>query len=170
MLTVQWIDIAIISIIFVSTLVSIARGFVREAMSLVIWSAAAWASFRFSGAVDAWLTDKIANPMIRLAVGCAAVFLVVLLFGTMVSRIICLIVQKTGLSSTDRVFGMLFGAARGVLIVTVLLVFARLVPLTKGVSWQQAWLVKQFKPLETQVGALVTKHLARYLPKNANSV
>jgi membrane protein required for colicin V production len=45
----NWLDYAILGILVFSTLVSLVRGFVREAISLVVWIAAIWLGFLYRG-------------------------------------------------------------------------------------------------------------------------
>ncbi|MCP5854482.1 CvpA family protein, partial [Klebsiella pneumoniae] len=44
-----WVDWAIIAIIAVSTLISLKRGFVKEALSLLIWIIAGAVAWMFGG-------------------------------------------------------------------------------------------------------------------------
>ena len=42
-----WLDIVILAIILLSALISLVRGFVREAFSLAVWVLAFWVSWSF---------------------------------------------------------------------------------------------------------------------------
>ena len=54
------------------------------------------------------------------------------------------IVDKTGLSGTDKTLGVVFGAARGVLIVSMIVLFAGLTPMPSESWWQESILVDHF--------------------------
>ncbi|MFN9738466.1 MAG: CvpA family protein, partial [Pseudomonadota bacterium] len=54
-------------------------------------------------------------------------------------------VRSTGLTGNDRLLGLLFGAARGVLLVTVLVVLAGLTPLPRDPWWAQSRLIPWFQ-------------------------
>lgn len=50
----------------------------------------------------------------------------------------------TGLSGTDRFLGMFFGAARGALLVVVLVGLLSLAPVQQDIWWQQSTLLPHF--------------------------
>ena len=69
-----WVDYAILVIISISALISILRGFVREALSLLGWILAIWVSFTFVDEVAALLVDHISVPSVRTATAFLALF------------------------------------------------------------------------------------------------
>ena len=63
----SWLDWTILAIIAVSTLFSLKRGFVKEALSLLAWVAAFLISTAFAAALSLQLTDIIINDSLRYA-------------------------------------------------------------------------------------------------------
>src|SRR5690606_38115694 len=114
-----WVDWAIIAVIAVSSLISLKRGFVKEALSLVTWIVAGVVAWMFGGALAEHLSEFIATPSVRVIAACALLFIVTLLVGGLVNFLIGELIRVTGLDGTDRVLGMVFGAARGALLVVV---------------------------------------------------
>ena len=71
-----WLDIVIVAVILVSALISLARGFVREAFSLAIWVLAFWVSWSFFRDLEVPLRDWIGSPTARLGIAFALLMIV----------------------------------------------------------------------------------------------
>lgn len=140
-----WIDYILLAIIVISALLSLWRGFVKEALSLASWIVALWVALLFFHDLADWLARWIDTPSIRDAVGFGLLFVVTVLIGGLVGYLAGELVSKTGLTATDRVLGMLFGVARGVVIVAVMVLLAGLTSLPQDPWWRESLLLVHFQ-------------------------
>ncbi len=127
-------DIVMGAVVVVSAVFGLMRGFLREVLSLVIWAAALLAGRAFARPVGALLGLEVGTGL-QTAVGFTTVFLVVVVCGAIVQRVVGRLVDSTGLSGTDRTLGLVFGTARGALIVLVALIMLR--PFVETREWWQ---------------------------------
>ena len=109
-------DWAIITVIGLSTLLSLLRGFVREAFSLLGWVAAFLVAMVFTDRFAYLLSNSIHDPTGRQIVAFAILFVATLIVVALVSKLVQSVVEFVGLGSLDRVLGMGFGLARGVFV------------------------------------------------------
>ena len=142
-----WIDILIIGIIALSAIISLVRGFVREALSLVTWVAAFWVAWLFFRPLAVQFEGWIEVASIRLGVAYGILLIAVLLLGALINHFMTLLVNSTGLSGTDRLLGMFFGAARGAVVVAILILLAGLTPFPQDSWWQASELIHYFQDL-----------------------
>lgn len=135
----DWIILAIIG---VSALISLMRGFVREALSLVAWIVAFVLATVFHPRLAGLLTGSVATPSLRIIAAWFAIFLTVLLVMGVVNFLLTRLVRASGLSGTDRFLGSLFGAARGfVAVLTLVILVPQFLPVQQDPWWHQSTLI-----------------------------
>ena len=113
---VDWIIIVVLS---VSILLSLWRGFVREALSLLGWIAAFVVAHTFVDRLAVELAGAIANVTGRYIAAYALLFVSTLVVFTLAVKVATGLVRAAGLSVLDRLLGTVFGFARGVIIILV---------------------------------------------------
>lgn len=155
----NWADIAIVGIILVSTIISLMRGFVREAVSLATWIIAVWIAIRFAPLLTDFLSNYIATPSVRTAVAFGGLFLVILIIGSLVNILFSQLVERTGLTGTDRLVGLIFGFARGVLLIGILILLGNFMELTKDPWWQASQLIPHFKPVADWLQSFIPQQI-----------
>ena len=155
----NWADWAIIAIVAISALISVVRGFVREALSLAIWVAALVVAMHFHHALAQQFTNLIDTPSLQLITAWITLFIATLIAGMLLTYLIGQLVKATGLSGTDRLIGMLFGVARGLILVLVVLVLLpKAVPVNEDPWWRQSALIAHFLEFEhwaAEMGATI---------------
>lgn len=163
----NWVDLFIIAVIGLSALVSLIRGFVREALSLVGWGIAVWVAISYSTSLAALLQGHIPQATLRMAVAFAILFVVTLILAAIVNHLISQFIVKTGLSSTDKMIGVFFGLGRGVFLVTLLLLLGSMTPLPKQEAWHTSVLVPAFHPAEQWLAHFLPDKITTRLPGQA---
>lgn len=155
-----WFDIAILAVILVSTLISLIRGFVKESISLATWLIAGFIAMTYYVVLSDLLLPYIESPTISQAVAFAILFITTLIVGAIINYMVSQLVSKTGLSGTDKLLGMIFGAARGVLIVAMIVLFAGLTPMPSEVWWQESDLVPHFQEIAVWIQQWMPEDIA----------
>lgn len=113
-------DWVIIAVIAFSAMISLMRGFVREAASIIAWIAAFLVTGKLYSTVAPWFVfsnDELTRNVLAVIV----LFALTLILVGMSGRLICTMVQKAGISSIDRLLGVVFGVLRGILILSAIL-------------------------------------------------
>jgi len=142
-------DTGIVLIVAISGLISLTRGFVKEAMSLVIWVAAFVVAMTFSDAASVLLVNFIELASLRQLAAWGGLFVGTLLVGAMVNFLLGKIVTSTGLGGTDRTLGLVFGVSRGLLVVLALVIaMPKAIPLEQDPWWQESRLIPIFQNFE----------------------
>jgi membrane protein required for colicin V production len=157
----NWADYVVLAIILVSALISIGRGFIREVMSLLGWMAALWVSISFSPSL-ADLFAGVSVPSMRRLLAFLTLFIATLLLAAGINYLIAKLIVSSGLSSTDRALGIVFGIVRGVAIVTLLVLLTGLTPLPNDPWWEASLLLQHFQAMALRVRGYLPEDLAKY--------
>ena len=140
-----WIDVVILALIALSAILSLFRGFVREAVALATWLVALLVAMAFYEDLAAILSQWITTPSAQKVTAFVVLFICVLLLGAIVNFLAGRLVDKTGLTGTDKMLGIVFGVARGGVIVAILVLLAGLTPLPQDPWWQDSQFLGYFE-------------------------
>ena len=158
-----WIDFGLIGVVGLSALMSLLRGFIREALALVGWVAAVWIALTFPEPVAALFREHVSAPSVRMGLAFLVLFVGTLIVSGLLVYFVGLLVDKTGLSSTDRILGVVFGAARGVIIAAILVMLAGLTPMPRDPWWRESSLLPHFQRVAEQLRTLLPPEVAGYI-------
>jgi membrane protein required for colicin V production len=137
----NWADWLIIGVLLLSALVSLLRGLVVEVASLAIAILGALLAFHFASPVAEQFLRGVEVDALRTGIAAFAIYILTMLVGALLLHLIKRLVQTAGLSGTDRMFGLVFGVARGLLVVIALYWVGMLVRLDQSDWWQQSRLM-----------------------------
>jgi membrane protein required for colicin V production len=137
----DWILVAIIA---VSSVFGLLRGFVKELLSLASWVAAFFVARLFSFKLSGFMMDWIDQPQFRVIAAFAILFAATLVVGALINNVFSRLVSATGLTGTDRLFGMVFGVVRGGLLVVVMVSLLSLTPISNDQWWQSSLIIPHF--------------------------
>ena len=129
------VDWAIIAVLGLSILLSLWRGFVREAVSLAGWIAAFVIANMFVGEMATFLQQWIANVTGRYVAAYALLFVGMLLVAGIAGKLSAQVVKVTGLTLLDRLLGTVFGFVRGIIIVLVVVYVLRELAPPQNLLW-----------------------------------
>lgn len=132
-------DGILIGLMLVSGVLAMIRGFSREVLSVASWVAAAAAAFYFYKSLSPILKPHItftSNAVAPDIIAAAIIFIVALIFVSLITMRIADFIVDSKVGALDRTLGFVFGAFRGVLLVTIgLLFFTWLVPDDSQPNW-----------------------------------
>ena len=134
----------------VSAMLAMVRGFSREILSIASWVAAAVAAYFLHPYVEPYLIPYLDSEKIRMAAAAGIVFVAALIIVTLITMRIADFIIDSRVGALDRALGFLYGAARGILVVAVgLLFFDWLVG-----AHPPAWITEaKSRPFLEQIGA-----------------
>jgi membrane protein required for colicin V production len=167
-MTLIWVDYAIIAAIGFSALAGMIRGLIREVLSLLSWGLAIWVGLRFAREFSVWMNPLVPLPSARQAVAFGILFLATLITTGFIGVVLGKLVQTSGLSAVDQLAGLAFGIARGMLIVSALVLVAALTPLPEDPWWQQSKLIPPFQSLALWLRAQVPGGYGDFLKPSAH--
>lgn len=139
------VDYGVIAIVVISALVGLVRGFVREAMSLLVWGGAFLMAFFFADNASPLLENTLSDEVLRFWVAAAAVFFVSLIIGGIINYLINHFLKTVDTGFVDRVLGVVLGILRGVLVITVLVLAARVPSLPLEKWWPDSEFLPHFQ-------------------------
>lgn len=164
-------DIISLAVLAISALFGLMRGFVAEVLSLACWIAAFWFAWMFGDAVAAWYGQWLHEPAARIVAGYLTCFLAVVVAGSLIGWLLRKLIRGAGMSGGDHFLGMLFGFARGVLLVLVVVWVLAFTPAPRESWWRGSQLLPLFAQgtgwFTQQLPPEVTQHVqsgARALP------
>ncbi|WP_036837503.1 CvpA family protein [Pleomorphomonas oryzae] len=122
-MSITLLDGILIVVMLISALLAMIRGFVREVLSIAAWVAAAVAAFLLYDKVLPFVQPHISQKQLALVASAGGIFIVTLIIVSFITMRISDYVLDSRIGPLDRTLGFVFGAARGLLLVVVGMLF-----------------------------------------------
>ncbi len=158
----NWADYCILGVLALSVVIGLWRGLVAEVMALICWAAAFWVAWLFGERLAALFTS-VEVPSVRLMLGYGICFLGMLVAGALVSFLLRKLVSGSGLSGTDRLLGMVFGLARGLALVLLMVLLLGFTPFPRDPWWRESRLMPGFQNGAEWLAARLPQDVAKHL-------
>lgn len=117
------LDLIVIAVTLFSALLAMVRGFSREVLAVASWAAAALAAFLLYKSVLPLVQPYIDSETVATIAAAGIVFVVVLIVVSLITMKIADFIIDSRIGALDRALGFVFGAARGVLLLVVAMLF-----------------------------------------------
>lgn len=118
-------DIVILVIVGFSSVLGLWRGFVREVLAVLAWIAAVLIARSYSPLLVPYLEGITDSETGRSILSFALLGFGTLFVGSLIIKFVSRLISMAGMQVTDRLLGTIFGFARGVIIVAIVIFFAR---------------------------------------------
>jgi len=114
----------ILLVCFVPAIVSgISKGFVKQLVNLASIIVGAWAAFRFSSMVSAFIQERIhsLDPKILYIISFVIILVAVVLLLNLIGELICKVVNIASLNTLNRLAGVILGVAKTALLLGLII-------------------------------------------------
>jgi membrane protein required for colicin V production len=156
-------DIAIMAVFAISMIIGLVRGFVVEVMAIAVWILAVALAYWFGPVLAAKFSSTLELSSARIFLGYGLIFVGTLVSGAILIYFLKKLIAGTGLSGTDRLFGMLFGAVRGLVLVVLSILMLGLTPFPRDAWWGASRAIAAFQPMAERARAWLPEAVARQI-------
>ena len=156
-------DYTVLLIIGISIVVSMMRGAVRELLAIAGWLAAIVIAKTYATQILPLLPADIPTESLKILAANIILFLGVLLISSLLCIALSSLIKKIGLNWLNRGIGAVFGCARGLLIVCVLVFLAGLTSLPKDARWTNAMFSSPLEALVKTALPLLPSAIAKHV-------
>ncbi|MBP1882801.1 CvpA family protein [Sinorhizobium mexicanum] len=117
------LDAIVLGVALFSAILAMVRGFSREVLSVASWVGAAVAAYFLYRYLVPYASQYTSSDTVAMIGSAAVVFLVALIVISIITMRIADFIIDSRIGALDRTLGFLFGAARGILLVVVAMLF-----------------------------------------------
>ena len=136
-------DYLVLLILACSVIISTLRGIVREVVSLAGWIVALFVANAYAEQLAHMLPEGLTSEVGRLIAAFIVLFIATRLLVALLGRAVQELVKASGLSMMDRTLGSVFGVARGLVIVLVIVLLCGATSIPQQSFWTEAMFSRQ---------------------------
>ncbi len=160
----NYFDIAILAVLLVFAGIGAWRGFVREILSLVTWGASIVVGWLFASDIARFFEGLFSDEVVRRVLGFVVLFAAVFLTGMLITFLVNrYLLKKKEFRFVNAAFGGLFGAVRGVIVVTLVFMLAGLTSFPRSGWWHEAALSPYFERAALFAAGYIPRDIARHI-------
>lgn len=155
-------DYLVIAAVIISAVVGSLRGFLREAIALVTWVIALFIAWHFSDLIAPHLGGLLAGSQVRTWAARVILVVLILLLGAGIGATVGHFVRLSIFSGTDRFLGFVFGALRGLVLLSVFVILGQLLRLDGERWWTRSVLIPYGESAANGLRAIVGEERVRH--------
>jgi membrane protein required for colicin V production len=159
----NWADYTILAVLGLSVLMGLWRGFIGEVLALACWACAFWVAWMLGPALAERFSGSISTPSVRVMLAYGLCFVAVLIAGAIVTFLMRKLVEGSGLSGSDRLLGMVFGLARGLALIVLVVLLMGFTPFPHDPWWSESRLMPSFEHGARWLSERLPVEVSRYL-------
>ena len=159
----NWIDVAIIGILFIELIEGVISGFNLAIFKLGCWLVATIIGLNFNSEFSVFLESSLTHTTTRIIVSFIALFLITLMVAHLIRILLGSLLKKPKLSILNRLGGLICGGLHGVLNIVILITLAGLTHLPENIWWDKSRLRPPFQIvaiwLKEHIPSELTEHI-----------
>ncbi|WP_274570698.1 CvpA family protein [Neisseria leonii] len=156
-------DLLALGVIVLSACVSAIRGAVSEVIALSAWLAAFWVAKMGAQPFAQMALTSVEPPALAWLAGFVLVFVAVRLALGMLRPLLTAGLSAVGMGAVNRLFGLLIGAGKGILLVTLAVLVCAFTDLPRTQDWQNAVSAPYFQSLAGLAAPYLPDYLAEQI-------
>ena len=156
-------DYAVIVIVSLSVIVSVMRGLLKEVLAILGWVVAFYVAKTYSSQILPMMPVEIPTESLRMLASFLVLFVATLILSSLLAIALASIFKKMDLGWLNRSLGALFGLARGVLIVGIIVFLAGLTSIPQDARWRNAMFSAPLEALVVSAKPWVAGNMATYI-------
>ena len=140
------------------------RGFVLEALSIVLWPLTAFVAWLLADQIAPMFESFIGEPQLRVVAAFMLIFLLVFIIGTIIVYLVHRALPLRGvLRRPNVILGAAVGLLRGAIIIVIVFLVAGITSLPQRAWWRQSVLAPHFQKVALAAGRLMPRDIARHI-------